>query len=344
MRDAIYGLLMALSVALVPNLLNVAVAAVGPDVTLGQKCFLIGLLAAGAIAPALFRVSRGSADWRTKIPPRLSWKLGVAGILASCYFLAVVGLTNEGGLGAGVASALDDSLAPVFYMVFLWSWAARGGGAQARGTPSCYFLAGIILVFFGLGFLLWSAKDLGPEWASRNDMLMLVLFGVLGAAGTALSLFLFRLLRRGYNTPHKAVLLWRYGGVVVIYLLATAFHQGYSVTIVSGLIAFISGAACINAAFFFAAKISDDFITAFAQGCSPLLAIGVEVALSYVGVIESSIAFNLFAQPGVLAGGVMVIVGIILFQRDPSPSAILDTMIELKKKEAGWLTTNSSAT
>ena len=359
MRNVCLGTLMALCIALLSNLLELSVALNGPNPDKGLKFALIGFFAAGAVSLGLARLVWMS-DLGGRIPAGLSWALVVAGVLASGFFIVVVGL-NGGGFGPGVAETLGSSLEPCFYLLLIFYLAARWRTDQTKATTPRYthrISWGALLVFCGLLCLGLSINlneerngppvmrttldGAPPCWGlltnlneerneEQNDRpasepavknILLLILGVVGAAGSASSVFLTRLLKKSHSVPVPFLVVCRYSGVAVVYLFAWAsggFSEGLAKE--SVLLAFLSGAVLIHFLFFFMTEITNDLVTAASLGLAPVLTLAIEFILYTNGCVVSKTPFE---APGVWAGVVVAMVGIALLQSDPASSSVLD--------------------
>lgn len=340
MTDMLRGVLMALSIALVPNLL---LALGGPDTPSGQKLALVGLFATGAVvisagylvivkilgqpltiqdesAPGLARQRRGLADLGGGLLP---WKLVVAGLFASAYFLAVSGLEGK-GLGAGVAETFDSGLAPCFYLaIFYWTTRKRRFTDSEQPTTPILPLrvsGGVLLILCGLIGLGAQQATWDAETNALAGDIVLLACAVVGAAGTALALWLFRRLVRIYKAPISFAVICRYGGVAVVYVLAAGFLGGYSeLEVTDAALAFAVGGALINLVFVFATQITSEHVTGAALGLVPVLTFVIECGLHNFNIIQSPPPCG---APTVWLSVLVTIVGIRLLQKEPASSAV----------------------
>ena len=318
-RDALLTALMALSIAAVPNLLQLAAWGSGAR-TAADKLTLIGAIALGA---ATGGVVFACAARRARSPGpkvgRASRKqlaaLSGFGILASCYFVAVVGLGAHSGFGPGVAETIDSGLAPCIYVAVFHAAAVRlrrNAVASPTGLPP-RVLGGAALVFLGFGgialAIALSRSDATP-WTFEDSLLCG--FAVAGAAGTALSLWLTRRLVRGHGTAVGRAVAWRYGGPALVFLLAGAvlspdIHPAWTLVCLAG------GAVLINGAFVFATRIANDHAAAAGLGLTPLVALGLEFAINALGVGQSDVPLD---SPWLWLGVAVAAAGIATLQNE----------------------------
>jgi hypothetical protein len=281
--DLINGTLMAVCVALVPNAMQAIVLNIGSDVSLKSKLYLISALGAGAAvtAPIIFGRKGPSGGWQHRFGfPVL---LGFAGIVAAAYFLAVVGFRPGHGLGAGIAETFDSSLAPTFYL--LASFCA-GSATLTRKS-----VAGLMATLLGL--LLVSAALLTATMKDTGSLQLgdavLIPFGVLGALGTAVSLWILRRMVRSQKAELGFCVSCRYLGVAIAFYLAASCIAGESRAItLAATQAFVAGALLITAAFYFAVRVESEFVTAAAMATIPLMALIIEAGFCSVGLIASA--------------------------------------------------------
>jgi hypothetical protein len=317
--DILWGIAMAFCVALVPNLIY---SLTDITTTLSQKISFIAALAAGAAFTApLFLKNKNIKN--TLSSKYLPWYLGFSGIIASTYFLAVVGLQKGPGLGPGIAETLDSSLAPCFYLLiyFLTTWKEE----QSRPKVPPKVLGGTFLIFFGLlfmGFRIVEHKTSSNFSELTYQDIILVIFGIIGAVGTTFSLWCLRRLVRVYKTPLGKAISYRYGGVAILYIIIaiiTSIYDHNSPKLIPLLQSFIGGTILINGALYASVKINSENATAASVGLIPVLALTIEYLLHKTHWISSTTPFSDF---GLVIGFISTTIGIFLIQLDPSTSKL----------------------
>lgn len=312
---------MAICVALVPNILNIAVSQCETSPETGEKFVLIGLVSLGAaILSPLFFGKKGPSKKANGESRNISLKLSIYGLIASLYFVAVVGIGKKTGLGPGIAETIDSSMAPTIY-VFIYFFYIRFV-EKKKETPSLYIVFGSTMVFIGLsmiGFSMYDDKGSISTQMHANDAL-LILFAFFGALGTTLSIWTLRKMVRYYGSSLGFSVFCRYGGVALVYLCIGLIWFGASfVGIGPYLISFFGGAVFVSGAFYFAIRIDSETATAASMGMIPVFALVIEFIASKLGIIEMSGYLNLSS---VWTGAAVTVFGVALLQYDSSSSKI----------------------
>jgi drug/metabolite transporter (DMT)-like permease len=315
LRDVLWGAAMALCVALVPNTITL-LKSLNP-ISLGgaDKLSLVSLLAFGAASVSLLMFgsggikAQGSSRWRAFGYPVL---LIISGIAAAAYFIVVTGIGSSNGFGAGLAEALDSSLAPCIYLL----WVAF---ALKQERISRIAVGGVLLVLIGL-FVVGMAPVIRSQGASLSPLQsstgkILVCFGLLGATGSAFSLWLLRSLVRTFGASLGFAVMLRYGGVAIAFLLGSLWTiqsgANFNVSLKVCILAFALGAVLINGAYFAAIRIESEISTVAAMASIPLLTFAVEGIMHAVLGLELPVDFK---SPYMWMGVSSATVGIVLLQ------------------------------
>ena len=309
-KDFKLGVLMVAAIVLVPNLFQAIVACLGlGNVSMGQKLLLIcALNAGGALAgPSLFGMKGPSSKSRYTV------LLGLAGAAAATYFLAVVGLGNQAGFGAGFAESIDSTVSPA---ILAFVACAAGTAAISRRLAG-----GVLFSFLGLATV--SAAVITGSFNGFPHFLAtggyLVPFALIGAFGTPLSIWLVRRLRHDYGADLGYCLAIRYGVVAIIYLaVAILFFRGQILLstpfIVALAAAFVTGAVFLSLAYYAAVNLHSDWGSVVALSIVPLAAIAIEGILHALRLNQSNLPFD---NPLLWSGGLVSALGIWLMRSQP---------------------------
>jgi hypothetical protein len=301
-----WGFVMALCISLVPNLAQAIVHVNDIERSPAGKAFTIFLIGAGAaVTSAVLAHRKVNAGDRVAITIRLSLLL-LAGIAASAYFISVIGLPAQ-GLGAGLGELLDSGLSPCFYMVLavLLGDTLKGWFASATGT------ALILIGLLSMGFSPIIQSELG-QLRLIDGQNVLILYGVMGALGTAISSRLIQGLVKDYKVDRLVAVAVRYTGASFAFLVLALhlFTAEGNVRIPnwsSGLIAFFGGGLLINGAYFALLRIDRGTPTAAAMALIPLVTFGLEAVLNAIGLNNSRL---LFGEPTLWLGITIATAGI----------------------------------
>ena len=327
-RDWMFGVSMAVAVAVYPNLIDAVLYLSGLD-DIGSKSWLIFFATAGPAltAPVMFGVRTDSAGESGQALPSVAGflcALAISGVVAASYFFAVVGFGNQAGLGAGVAEIIDSSFFPVAYVGWLWlvSIAARRGAPFER--PPLMAIIGAIVICAGLVVLGTAARlDQGQGPAAQEATksahnLALVCCALVGAAATAIALWLLRRLVRTKSVTLGTAIALRYGAPALACLFFATWRSGCrglgDLGWTPGLVSFAAGAVLINSIYLAAVRIQSDVVQAAAMGLVPLFAVAIERAGGALSLLRTRAKVDNLAF---WIGAAVAVFGIVLVWRDP---------------------------
>jgi len=326
-RDWMFGVAMALAVALYPNLIEAAVYSYDLQ-DAGAKCWLIFFSTAGPalVAPVLFGIrTTRTGDLATPRRPhvaRLLAGLAISGIFAAGYFLAVLGFGAQAGLGPGLAEIIDSSFFPIAYIA--WLALVSNDPHRRQSRPPFRAVIGAIVICVGL-LILGAASKLGRGSESIAEQLLtpgpnqlLMLCAVAGAAAAAIALWLLRQLVRTNTVALGGAIAFRYGAPAVVFLLVALLRSGlhglHNVGLAPVLTTLIGGAILVNCIYLAAIRIDSDLVQAAAMGLVPLFTLALERAGSALALLHSRAQFD---KPVFWLGFAIAVVGIVLAWRDP---------------------------
>jgi hypothetical protein len=323
MKDWTFGLAMAAAVALYPNFIDAVVYWGGND-RIQAESWLIFFATAGpaAVGPIVFgfRIQHVGANEQFFSIWGMLFALAVSGLVATAYFLSVVGSDHQSGLGAGIAEIVDSSFFPMAYVG--WTWLiARGRHNSAR--PGLAAVTGILIICAGLIAVGTSAKLHQGYNSVVNDLLAsagsrrLAGCAMVGAGASAIALWFLRQLVRSGSATLGVAISFRYGAPALACLAWAASRSGLRGLNSLGwspcLVTFAGAALLIIAINCAAIRIQNELVQAAAVGCVPLFAVAFEIAGSNLSLVPRHVRID---NLGFWGGAALVGCGIILIRRD----------------------------
>lgn len=328
MRDAAWGVLMALCVALVPITLQVVLQQSEMGHSISGKYLLVGLLASGACTTApLLLGNKGPTTHLVAGTALLPVKLLFFGIFASAYFFAVIGLDDVSGVGAGIGESLEGGLQPLLYIaisiVAYKRWAKRTGSAMRPLSAKIKLGALLIalgLFVLGLTITMFNQDSMASSMVPHTSNVLIILCAVIGAAGSTFSIWIVRLLVRHHDANIGYVVKYRYGGIALVYLGLASWHGSWrSLDIFTGVLVYLIGVVLVNGALVALTRIKSSYSVPAAIALTPLIALGIELGLNKTGALNSRMPIE---SPALWLGVFVTGIGVLLLQSEESSSEI----------------------